>query len=983
MVERRIITVDANEAVASVAYRSNEVIAIYPITPSAVMGELAEEWATMGRKNLWGQIPDVVEMQSEAGAIGTVHGALQTGALSTTFTASQGLLLMIPNLYKIAGELTSFCMHVSARTVATHALSIFGDHSDVMAVRQTGMGLLCSGNAQEAQDLACLGQATSLKARVPFIHFFDGFRTSHQIDKLTELGDGELAEMLDPDLVAAHRARALNPDNPVIRGSSQNPDTFFQMQEARNPYYDDCPDILQGEMDRFAELTGRHYHLFDYCGHAEAEQIIITMGSSSEAADETAAMLNAKGAKCGVLKVRLFRPFSLSHFIDALPASVKSIAVLDRTKEHGSLGEPLYQDVVTALAQARAAGTTALDPKIIGGRYGLSSKEFTPQMVSAIFNELKADKSKPKFTVGIIDDVTHLSLAEDTSLEMDRSDLKRAIFYGLGSDGTVGANKNSIKIISEATGEFAQGYFVYDSKKAGSTTTSHLRFSPTPIQSTYLIQKAEFVACHQWNFIGKVDVLERAMTGATFLLNSPHGADGTWDHLPGPVQQEIIDKKLKVYVIDAARVAAEAGMGRRINTVMQTCFFAISDIMPKDEAIAHIKAAIEKTYGEKGRKIVEMNFAAVDAARDHLEEMPVPKVAGSLIEIPPPVADHAPDFVKRVTGMMLAGKGDLLPVSALPVDGTWPMGTTRWEKRNLAPDIPTWIPELCIQCNKCALVCPHAAIRVKAYDPKNLVGAPAQFLSMDYKGKEFGDVKYTVQVAPEDCTGCTLCVKVCPGIDKQNPGRLSLEMTPQPALVEAERQSWDFFLGLPEADRTKLRPNVKMSQFGQPLFEFSGACSGCGETPYIKLITQLYGDRLLIANATGCSSIFGGNLPTTPYATNADGRGPAWANSLFEDNAEFGLGFRLALDKHADRARMLLAENEDGLGAVIVGDILDARQVQDAVTGSDIIYHFAGLADMEAATSTPMEPVQANIVGSVHIMEAAVNAQIKRLIYAS
>ena len=931
MTERRIITVDGNNAVASVAYRSNEVIAIYPITPSAVMGELAEEWSTQKRKNLWGAVPDVVEMQSEAGAIGTVHGALQSGALSTTFTASQGLLLMIPNLFKIAGELTSFCMHVSARTVATHALSIFGDHSDVMASRQTGMAMLCSGSAQEAQDMAAIGQSTTLRARVPFIHFFDGFRTSHQIDKIVELSDEELRAMLPPELVATHRARALTPDNPVVRGTSQNPDTFFQMQEARNPYYDDCPDILQSEMDRFAELTGRQYKLYDYCGDPEAERVIITMGSSGETVHETVNYLNARGAKLGVLKVHLFRPFALEHFVAALPETVRSIAVLDRTKEHGSLGEPLYLDVVTALVQADAAGLRngAAVPKVIGGRYGLSSKEFTPAMVKATFAELEKEKPKPRFTVGIIDDVTRLSLQEDPTFRMENGHVKSAIFYGLGSDGTVGANKNSIKIISEATGEYAQGYFVYDSKKAGSTTTSHLRFSPEPIQSVYLIGEADFVACHQWNFIGKVDVLESAKKGGTFLLNSPYGGDGTWDELPFSIQQEIIDKELKVYVIDAARVASEAGMGRRINTVMQTCFFAISDVIPRDKAIAEIRAAIESSYGEKGRQIVEMNFAAVESALDHLEEMIVPDAATSGFDVELPVPDYAPDFVKQVTGMMLAGKGDMLPVSALPVDGTWPVGTTKWEKRNLAPEIPTWIPDLCIQCNKCALVCPHAAIRVKAYDPAALEGAPEQFLSMDYKGKEFGEAAYTVQVAPEDCTGCTLCAKVCPGKDKENPERVSLMMEPHAQHVESEKISWDFFLGLPETDRTKLRPNVKMSQFAEPLIEFSGACSGCGETPYIKLITQLYGDRSLIANATGCSSIFGGNLPATPYTKNCDGRGPAWANSLFEDNAEFGLGFRLAVDKHVETARRLVTQLADQLDAGFAAEILEAPQTDE------------------------------------------------------
>ena len=931
LMTKRQITVDGNGAVASVAYRLNEVIALYPITPSAVMGEHAEEWSVKGRKNLWGSVPDIVEMQSEAGAIGAVHGALQTGALSTTFTASQGLLLMIPSLYKIAGELISFCMHVSARTVATHALSIFGDHSDVMACRQTGMAMLASGSPQEAQDMACIAHAATLRARVPFIHFFDGFRTSHQIDKLIELTDDELRAMMDPELIAHHRARALTPDNPVVRGSSQNPDTFFQMQEARNPYYDACPEIVQSEMDRFAKLTGRRYKLFDYYGDAEAEKVIVTIGSSGETVHETVDYLNQRGAKLGVLKVHLYRPFSLEHFVRALPQTVKSIAVLDRTKEHGALGEPLYLDVVAALSQARAteAKNKVPDPVVIGGRYGLSSKEFTPRMIKAVFDELDKQSPKPHFTLGIIDDVTRLSLTEDPDFALPTDNVTQAMFFGLGSDGTVGANKNSIKIISESTGNYTQGYFVYDSKKAGSTTTSHLRFSKQPIRSAYLIDNANFIACHQWNFIGKVDVLEHAKHGATLLLNSPHGQTHTWDQLPKSVQQEIIDKQLKVYVIDAARVASDAGMGRRINTVMQTCFFAISGILPKDQAIVEIKSAIDKSYGSKGRKLVEMNYAAVDAALEHLVEMPVPDKANSMFDVSPPVPDSAPNFVKRVTGMMLAGKGDLLPVSALPVDGTWPVGTTKWEKRNLAPEIPTWIPDLCIQCNKCALVCPHAAIRVKAYDPAELDGAPSKFLSMPYKGKEFGEAAYSVQVAPEDCTGCTLCVKVCPGIDKKNPDRLSLVMEPHAPLVEQERESWEYFLQLPESDRTKLRPNVKMSQFGEPLIEFSGACSGCGETPYIKLITQLYGDRTLIANATGCSSIFGGNLPATPYTANAEGRGPAWANSLFEDNAEFGLGFRLALDKHVERARSLLEQLSGELGADFVAEILDAEQTNE------------------------------------------------------
>ncbi|MBT4703140.1 MAG: pyruvate:ferredoxin (flavodoxin) oxidoreductase, partial [Rhodospirillaceae bacterium] len=868
--------------------------------------------------------------QSEAGAAGAVHGALQTGALSTTFTASQGLLLMIPNLYKIAGELTSFCMHVTARTIATHALSIFGDHSDVMACRQTGMAMLASGSSQEAQDMACIGQASTLRARVPFMHFFDGFRTSHQIDKLEYLHDEELDQMIDPDLVAAHRKRALTPDDPVVRGTSQNPDTFFQMQEARNPYYAACPDIVQGEMDRFAEITGRSYKLFEYFGADDAERVIVTMGSSGETVHETVDYLNQRGAKLGVIKVHLFRPFSLKHFAAVLPASVKSVGVLDRTKEHGALGEPLYQDIVTALAQAKAEGLWQAEfPTVIGGRYGLSSKEFTAAMAKAVFDELAKDKPKTHFTVGIIDDVTRLSLDVDEAFSTEGDEVVRSVFFGLGSDGTVGANKNSIKILSENTENYAQGYFVYDSKKAGSMTISHLRVSPNPIRSAYLIAEADTVACHQFNFLEQVDVLKYAKHGGILLLNSPYGKDNTWDKLPRNVQEEITRKDLKVYVVDAHMVAFATGMGRRINTIMQTCFFAISGIIPKDEAIDHIKTAIRRTYTVKGHHVVDMNNDAVDQALDHLHLMEQPGHL-SREELPPMVPDHAPNFVKQVTAMMLAGKGDMLPVSALPADGTWPVGTTKWEKRNLAQEIPTWIPELCIQCNKCALVCPHAAIRVKAYGEDVLVDAPETFQSMKNRGKEFGDnMAYTVQIAPEDCTGCTLCVRVCPGKDKANPDRLSLEMMPQPPLVKEEHKNWEFFLNLPEIDRTKLKPNVKLTQFAEPLFEFSGACSGCGETPYIKLITQMYGDRSMIANATGCSSIFGGNLPATPWTKNLQGRGPAWANSLFEDNAEFGLGFRLALDKHVEQARAALLDEKDTLGEDLTDAILEAEQLTE------------------------------------------------------
>ncbi len=929
----KLTTMEGNEAVASVAHRTNEVIAIYPISPASSMGEMADEWSAQDRKNIWGEVPTVVEMQSEAGAIGAVHGALQSGALTTTFTASQGLLLMIPNMYKIAGELTPYCMHVSARTVATHGLSIFGDQSDVMAVRQTGFALLASSSVQIAHDFACIGQAATLRARVPFLHFFDGYRTSHEVNKIEFLDDDTLRAIIDDDLVASHRSRALTPDDPKIRGTAQNPDSFFQMQEARNPYYEVCPDIVQQVMDEFATLTGRQYNLFEYFGHPEAEKLIIIMGSGADTVHETVDYLNHRGAKLGVVKVRLFRPFSMDKLIAAIPTSVRSIAVLDRTKEHGSLGEPLYQDVVTALAQAKSQGLrpTAIDPLVIGGRYGLSSKEFTPGMVKSVFDEMDADRPKSGFTVGIADDVTYLSLKWDANFSTETGDVKTAIFFGLGSDGTVGANKNSIKIISENTDNFSQGYFVYDSKKAGAVTISHLRFSPQPIRSAYLIEQAHFVACHQFNFMFEIDIVKHVETGGTFLLNSPYDKTEVWDKLPKSVQAEIIDKKLKFYVVNATKVARDTGMGRRINTVMQACFFGISGVLPQDEAIRQIKGAIERSYGSKGRDIVEMNFAAVDSSIDHLEEVDVPAQVTGDFEMPPVVPVDAPDFVKEVTAKMISRDGDLLPVSAFPVDGTWPTGTTQWEKRNLAIETPQWIPELCIQCNKCALVCPHACIRVKAYEPAVLDDAPDNFQAMDYKGKEFGEAKYTVQVSHEDCTGCNLCVSVCPGIDKADPERRSLFMEPHEYFAsESDKQNWSFFTEIPEADRTKLRSNVKMSQFAEPLFEFSGACSGCGETPYIKLLTQLYGDHTVIANATGCSSIYGGNLPTTPYTTNKDGRGPAWANSLFEDNAEFGLGHRLAIDMHSAQARSLLERRSGDLDETLVNDMLAADQGDDA-----------------------------------------------------
>ena len=900
MTERSQVIFDGNEAAASVAHRASEVIAIYPITPSSTMGELADEWSAAGQRNLWGTVPEVVEMQSEAGAAGAVHGALQAGALSTTFTASQGLLLMIPNLYKIAGELTAFCMHVSARTLATHALSIFGDHSDVMACRQTGFALLASGSVQEAHDLAAVAHAATLLARVPFLHFFDGFRTSHELAKIEKLDDDDLRSLLDDRLIAAHRQRALTPDRPLLRGSAQNPDVFFQAREASNPFYTACPGIVQQAMDALAARVGRQYHLFDYVGHPEAERVLVMMGSGAEVAHDAVDWMNARGHKVGLLKIRLYRPFAIEAFLAALPQSAGKIAVLDRTKEPGAVGEPLYLDVVTALRESER------EALVIGGRYGLSSKEFTPAMVAGVFDELSRPRPRRHFTVGIVDDVTHLSLDYDRDLDIEPADVVRAVFYGLGADGTVGANKNTIKIIGEETANYAQGYFVYDSKKSGAVTISHLRFGPRPLRSSYLVKQASFVGCHQFAFLEKLDVLECAAPGAVFLLNAPYPAEKVWDHLPREVQKVLIEKRLRFYVIDALAVANATGMKGRINTVMQTCFFAISGVLPRAEAIAAIKKGVQKTYGKKGAAVVQKNFEAIDQTLDHLHEVAIPVQVTSRFSLPPIVPGTAPDFVQKVTAVILAGKGDLLPVSAFPVDGTFPTGTTRWEKRNLATEIPVWDEVLCIQCNKCAMVCPHAAIRAKVYPPALLEGAPETFKSIDYGGNEWKGSKYTLQVAAEDCTGCNLCVMVCPAKDKSNPRHKAIDMHPQLPLRDAERTNFDFFLGLPEADRSKVRLDVKGAQFLQPLFEFSGACAGCGETPYLKLMTQLFGDRALVANATGCTSIYGGNLPTTPYCQDPNGRGPAWANSLFEDNAEFGLGFRLAADKHEEQAKELL-----------------------------------------------------------------------------
>jgi pyruvate-ferredoxin/flavodoxin oxidoreductase len=931
MSARSLVTCDGNTAAASVAHRTSEVIAIYPITPSSTMGELADEWSAKGRKNVWGGVPQVVEMQSEGGAAGCVHGALQAGALATTFTASQGLLLMIPNMYKIAGELTPFVMHVSARTLATHALSIFGDHSDVMACRQTGFAMLASSNVQEAHDLALVAQRASLASRIPFLHFFDGFRTSHEVTKIEELTNEDLLAMVPDELVAAHRARALTPDHPVLRGTAQNPDTFFQAREACNGAYDACPGAVEEALDRFATLTGRHYRLFDYAGHPKADRILVVMGSGAETARETAAWLAARGERVGVVTVRLYRPFSIPAFLAALPRTAGSIAVLDRTKEPGAVGDPLYLDVVAALYEGHAtsAWTLARRPRVVAGRYGLSSKEFTPAMVKAVFDELAKEIPKAHFTVGIVDDVTHLSLDVAESLEIEPADRVRAVVYGLGSDGTVSANKNSISIIGEGTDLHAQGYFVYDSKKSGAVTVSHLRFGPDPIRAPYLVSKAGFVACHQFSLIEKTDVLETAQDGAVFLLNAPFGADEVWDRLPLEMQEAIAGRRLRFHVIDAYRLAREVGLGGRINTIMQTCFFALSGVLPRGEAIRRIKDAIKKSYGKRGEAQLQKNFAAVDLALQHLHEV-APHAVSTSRRRPPMVSTQAADFVQRVTSVMLAGKGDLLPVSAFPVDGTWPVGTSRWEKRSIALEVPAWDEDLCVQCNKCAMVCPHAAIRAKVYAPDSLAGAPTGFKSTAWRGTDLRGWSYTIQVATEDCTGCTLCRMVCPAKDKANPRHRALDMEPQAGLVEAERKNLDFFLAIPEIDRAALRlTDVKSTQLLEPLFEFSGACAGCGETPYIKLVTQLFGDRALVANATGCSSIYGGNLPTTPYTTNRDGRGPAWANSLFEDNAEFGLGFRLAVDAQRDEATRLVKRLEghvDGL----VADLLHAEQRTEA-----------------------------------------------------
>ena len=930
---RTMKTLDGNEAAASIAYRVNEICAIYPITPSSTMGELADQWASEGRKNIWGTVPHVIEMQSEGGAAGAVHGALQTGALTTTFTASQGLLLMIPNMFKIAGELTPTVFHVAARSIAAQALSIFGDHSDVMAARMTGWAMLCSSSVQEAHDLALIAQNATLAARIPFIHFFDGFRTSHEISKIEVLDDADVGAMIDDQLVFAHRLRALNPDRPVVRGVAQNPDVYFQGRETVNPFYAALPGHVQTAMDRFAALTGRQYHLFDYFGAPDAERVVVMMGSGVETGREAIDVLNRRGAKAGLVQVHLFRPFSTADLLASIPLTTRSIAVLDRTKEPGATGEPLYQDVMTTFGEAVAAGHRPSMPRIVGGRYGLSSKEFTPAMVKAVLDNLSSDSPKNHFTVGINDDVSHTSLEYDPAFVSEGADVVGCVFYGLGADGTVGANKNSIKIIGEETPGYAQGFFVYDSKKSGSRTTSHLRFGPRPIRSTYLVQRARFVACHQFQFVHQLEMLREAVEGAVFLLNSPFGPDRVWDELPAPMQAELIAKRIRFYVIDADTVAADAGMAGRINTIMQTCFFAISDVLPRDEAIKKIKSSIQATYGRKGSELVEQNFAAVDRALEHLHEVPLPSIVSSTRERPPVVPPHAPAFVRQVTAMMMAGRGDELPGSALPADGTYPSATTRWEKRNISDTVPEWRSNICIQCGNCAMVCPHSAIRVRYYDQSALAEAPPAFASARLAGRGFPNLRFTLQVAVEDCTGCELCVEVCPARSLEAAGTRAINMTDKTPLLERERANLVFFETLPENAPGRVDASlVRGVQYLTPLFEYSGACAGCGETPYLRLLSQLFGERLLVANATGCSSIYGGNLPTTPWSINSEGRGPAWANSLFEDNAEFGLGYRLSLDKHREHAVELLKALEPQLGARRVAEIVDARQVtQDEI----------------------------------------------------
>ena len=960
----RTATLDANEAVASVAYRASDTVVIYPITPASSMGEHADEWAAAGRENLWGSTPVVAQMQSEAGAAGALHGALQTGGLATSFTASQGLLLMIPNLYKIAGELTPFCLHVAARSVATHALSIFGDHADVMAVRQTGFALLASGSPQEAQDLAAVAHAATVEARVPFLHFFDGFRTSHEIQKLELVGNEVLGGLIDAAAVARHRDRRLTPEHPVLRGTAANPDTFFQAREAANPFHDACPEVVETVMGRFAALTGRRYRLFDYVGHPEAERVVVMMGSGAECAHETVEHLVGAGERVGLVKVRLYRPFSIDRLLDALPGSVTSVAVLDRTKEPGSVGEPLLLDVTAALVDGLAAGRLAALPRIIGGRYGLSSKEFTPAMAKAVFDELARPEPRRRFTVGIDDDVTHLSLAVDGTFDIEADDMTRAVFYGLGADGTVSSNKAAIKIIGDTTDQWCQGHFVYDSKKSGSTTVSHLRFGPRPIRATYLIRSASFVAVHDPGALERLDVLAVAAPGATVLLNSPLAPEVLWDSLPRPAQEVLAARGCRLWTIDAAGVAEAAGLGRRINTVMSTCFFALSGVLPRAEAIARLKASVQATWGKRGPEVVRRNAEAIDATLARLHEVAIGEVASERA-LRPAVPSDAPAFVQQVTRLMLEGRGDLLPVSAFPPDGTWPTGTSRFEKRGIAAEIPIWEPDLCVQCNKCSMICPHAAIRTKVFEPSHAAGAPEGFRSVpEAHTADLAGLAYVVQVAPDDCTGCTLCVEVCPAKDRTQPKRKAINMAPAEEHRERERLSWSFFEQVPDVERARIPLLSRTIPLLPPLFEFSGACSGCGETPYLRLLTQLFGDRLVVANATGCSSIYGGNLPTTPWTAGPDGRGPAWSNSLFEDNAEFGFGMRLGIEALEARALLLLERLAAALPPTLV-DALRARCASDAASVSERRAHIEELLRRLAEVDHPDAAELAHVADSL------------------
>jgi pyruvate-ferredoxin/flavodoxin oxidoreductase len=952
---KKMVMIDGNAAAAHVAHAVSEVIAIYPITPSSPMGELSDEFSAQGRKNIWGTVPQVTELQSEAGAAGAVHGALSSGALTTTFTASQGLLLMIPNMYKIAGECTSAVFHIAARAVAAHALSIYGDHQDVMAARATGWAQLVSDNVQEVMDMALIAHAATLEARVPFLHFFDGFRTSHEVSKVEEISYDVMRQMISDELVRAHRARGLSPEHPEIRGTSQNPDVYFTSREGVNKYYDAVPAIVEKTMAKFAKISGREYKLFDYVGAKDAERVVIVMGSGADVVEETVDYLAKKGEKVGVVKVHLFRPFSVEHFIAALPATVKSIAVLDRTKEPGSIGEPLYEDVRTAIGEAMGAGKAQFKswPTVIGGRYGLGSAEFTPAMAVAVYDELKKAQPKSEFTVGVCDDVTKLSLDFDRGFGIDTEGEVECLFYGLGSDGTVGANKNSIKIIGDDTPNSAQGYFFYDSKKAGSYTISNLRFGPKAIKKPYLVSRANFIACHKFAFLERIDMLANAKTGGTFLLNSPFPADKVWDEIPAEVQQKIIDKKLKFYVVDGMDIAERSGMGGRVNTIMQTAFFKISGVLPTDEAVKLVKKYTEKTYSRKGADVVAKNIKAIDMALDAVSEVKYPGKATSKIHMSSPVPADAPKFVREVLSEMIANKGEFLKVSQLPADGTFPTGTTKYERRNIAEKIPVWNEEICIQCGNCTMVCPHAVIRLKAYDPKHASGAPATFKSVDAKGKEFAGMKATLQVAPEDCTGCGACVNICPVKDKADEKRKAINLEPQPALREAEAKNWEFFLKIPNTDPKLLNLALpKGIAMRQPLFEFSGACAGCGETPYIKLMSQLFGDRAIIANATGCTSIYGGNLPTTPYTTNAAGKGPAWSNSLFEDAAEFGYGMRLSADKRMEYAREVLASKKgSGVPAALADKLLNNAQASE----DDIEAQRAAVAELKAECAKSKE----------------------------